>query len=250
MSLRILVTGGAGYIGAHTVRLLLEQGHDVTVVDNLSKGYRHNVPAGRLDVLDLADTGALADLMREKRPQAVIHFAAFIAVGESMRQPERYFANNVGGSLSLLTAMVEAGVRHMVFSSTAAVYGNPHTNPILETFPIQPVSPYGESKVMVETLLGWFDRIHHLTSVSLRYFNASGADPAGRLGEEHQPETHLLPLLLRAVVTGSPITIFGNDYDTPDGTCIRDYIHVNDLAQAHILAVEYLLAGGEPASST
>ena len=244
MNLKILVTGGAGYIGAHTVRLLLEQGHDVTVVDNLSKGYRHNVPAERLHVLDVADTAALAGLMRDKRPEAVIHFAAFIAVGESMREPERYFANNVGGSLSLLTAMVRAGVKHVVFSSTAAVYGNPHTNPILETFPIQPVSPYGESKVMVETLLGWFDRIHHLTSVSLRYFNASGADPAGQLGEEHQPETHLLPLLLRAVITGSPITVFGDDYDTPDGTCIRDYIHVDDLAQAHILAVEYLLAGG------
>jgi len=244
VNLKILVTGGAGYIGAHTVRLLLEQGHDVTVVDNLSKGYRHNVPAERLHVLDVADTAALAGLMRDKRPEAVIHFAAFIAVGESMREPERYFANNVGGSLSLLTAMVRAGVKHVVFSSTAAVYGNPHTNPILETFPIQPVSPYGESKVMVETLLGWFDRIHHLTSVSLRYFNASGADPAGQLGEEHQPETHLLPLLLRAVITGSPITVFGDDYDTPDGTCIRDYIHVDDLAQAHILAVEYLLAGG------
>jgi UDP-glucose-4-epimerase GalE len=161
-----------------------------------------------------------------------------------MREPERYFANNVGGSLSLLTAMVQAGVKHVVFSSTAAVYGNPHTNPILETFPIQPVSPYGESKVMVETLLRWFDQIHRLTSVSLRYFNASGADPAGQLGEEHEPETHLLPLLLRAVITGVPITVFGDDYDTPDGTCIRDYIHVNDLAQAHILAVEYLLAGG------
>ena len=244
MSLKILVTGGAGYIGAHTVRLLLEQGHDVTVVNNLSKGYRHNVPAGRLEVLDLANTSALAQLMRDKRPQAVIHFAAFIAVGESMREPERYFANNVGGSLSLLAAMVQAGVKHVVFSSTAAVYGNPHTNPILETFPIQPVSPYGESKVMVETLLRWFDQIHRLTSVSLRYFNASGADPAGQLGEEHEPETHLLPLLLRAVITGVPITVFGDDYDTPDGTCIRDYIHVNDLAQAHILAVEYLLAGG------
>ena len=241
---RILVTGGAGYIGAHTVDLLLQQGHDVTVVDNLSRGHRHNVPAGRLHVLDLADTAALARLMEEKRPDAVIHFAAFIAVGESMREPERYFANNVGGSLSLLTAMVRTGVKHMVFSSTAAVYGNPHASPILETFPIQPVSPYGESKVMVETLLGWFDRIHRLTSVSLRYFNASGADPGGRLGEEHEPETHLLPLLLRAVTTGVPITVFGDDYETPDGTCIRDYIHVNDLARAHILAVEYLLSGG------
>jgi UDP-glucose-4-epimerase GalE len=226
------------------VRLLLQQGHDVAVVDNLSKGHRHNVPAGRLHELDLADTDALARWMGEKRFDAVIHFAAFIAVGESMREPARYFANNVGGSLSLLDAMVRAGVNHMVFSSTAAVYGNPHANPILESFPIRAVSPYGESKVMVETLLRWFDEIHHLTSVSLRYFNASGADPAGALGEEHDPETHLIPLLLRAVITGQPATVFGADYDTPDGTCIRDYIHVDDLAQAHILAVEYLMGGG------
>jgi len=242
--LKILVTGGAGYIGAHTVRLLLRQGHDVTIVDNFSKGHRHNVPAERLYELDMADAGGLADLMRRKQTDAVIHFAAYIAVGESMRAPERYFANNVGGSLSLLTAMVEAGVKRMVFSSTAAVYGNPHATPILEDFPIQPVSPYGESKVMVETLLRWFDFIHRLRSVVLRYFNASGADPAGDLGEEHDPETHLIPLLLRAVVTGRPVTVFGDDYGTPDGTCIRDYIHVNDLAQAHILAVEHLMAGG------
>ena len=244
MNLKILVTGGAGYIGAHTVRLLLEQGHDVTVVDNLSKGYRHNVPAKILYKLDIEDTKALAELMRQVRCQAVIHFAAFIAVGESMREPERYFANNVCGSLSLLTAMVETGVKHMVFSSTAAVYGDPQSSPILETFPIQAVNPYGESKVMVETLLRWFDRIHGLTSVCLRYFNACGADPEGRLGEEHEPETHLIPLLLRAVMSGRPVTVFGNDYDTPDGTCIRDYIHVNDLAQAHILALDYLQSGG------
>jgi UDP-glucose 4-epimerase len=218
---KILVTGGAGYIGSHTVRLLLKQGHDVTVVDNLSKGYRHNVPAGRLHALDLCETAALVSLMKEKQCEAVIHFAAFIAVGESMREPARYFRNNVAGSLSLLDAMVQAGVKHMVFSSTAAVYGNP-----------------------VETLLRWFDAIHHLTSVCLRYFNASGADPEAALGEEHQPETHLIPLLLRAVETGKPITVFGGDYATPDGTCIRDYIHVYDLAQAHILAVEYLLKGG------
>ena len=238
------MTGGAGYIGSHTVRLLLEQGHDVTVVDNLSKGYRHNVPAERLAVLDIADTAKLADLMRQRRAEAVIHFAAFIAVGESMREPERYFTNNVAGSLSLLRAMVEAGVGHMVFSSTAAVYGNPAVSPIAETEPIRAVNPYGESKVMVETLLGWFDEIHHLKSVCLRYFNASGGDPEGRLGEEHEPETHLIPLLLRAVLTGRPITIFGDDYDTPDGTCIRDYIHVDDLAQAHILALDHLLRGG------
>ena len=243
-SRRILVTGGAGYIGSHTVRLLLDQGHDVTVVDNLSKGHRHNVPEGRLYEMDLADTETLARLIRKRRCEAVIHFAAFIAVGESMREPGRYFTNNVSGSLALLEALVQAGVKHLVFSSTAAVYGNPHTSPILESFPIRAVNPYGESKVMVETLLGWYDQIHHITSVCLRYFNASGASPDGALGEEHEPETHLLPLILRAVKTGEPITVFGDDYATPDGTCIRDYIHVNDLAQAHILAVEYLAGGG------
>jgi len=224
--------------------MLLERGHDVTVVDNLSKGHRHNVPEGLLFEMDISDTESLAQLVRQKHSEAVIHFAAFIAVGESMREPGRYFANNVGGSLSLLNAMVQANVKHLVFSSTAAVYGNPHTSPILETFPIQPVNPYGESKVMVETLLGWFDRLHQLTSVCLRYFNASGASPDGSLGEEHDPETHLIPLILRAVQTGQPVTVFGQDYPTPDGTCIRDYIHVNDLAEAHIVAVEYLLAGG------
>jgi len=226
------------------VRLLLEQGHDVTVIDDLSKGHRHNVPEDRLHVMDIANTEALAALLREKRCEAAIHFAAFIAVGESMREPGRYFRNNVGGSLSLLEAMVRAKVKHLVFSSTAAVYGNPHTSPILESFPIQPVNAYGESKVMVETLLGWYDRIHSLTSVCLRYFNASGASPDGSIGEEHEPETHLIPLILRAVQTGEPVTIFGDDYATVDGTCMRDYIHVNDLAQAHILAVEYLLSGG------
>ena len=241
---RILVTGGAGYIGSQTVRMLLDQGHEVTVVDNLSKGYRHNVPGKILYKLDIADTKPLIELMRQVRSQAVIHFAAFIAVGESMREPERYFTNNVAGSLSLLTAMVETGVKHIVFSSTAAVYGDPASSPIVETFPIHAVNPYGESKVMVETLLRWFDRIHGLTSVALRYFNACGADPEGRLGEEHEPETHLIPLLLRAVMTGKPMTVFGGDYETPDGTCIRDYIHVCDLAQAHILALDYLMAGG------
>jgi UDP-glucose-4-epimerase GalE len=224
--------------------MLLAQGHDVTVVDNLSKGYRHNVPADRLHVLDLSDTASLVRLMKEKQCDAVIHFAAFIAVGESMRDPARYFTNNVSGSLSLLGAMVQAEVKHIVFSSTAAVYGDPHTTPILESFPIHAVNPYGESKVMVETMLGWFDQIHHLTSVCLRYFNASGGDPDAAIGEEHEPETHLIPLLLRAAISGKPVTVFGDDYPTPDGTCIRDYIHVNDLAQAHILALEYLLGGG------
>ena len=179
---KILVTGGAGYIGSHTVRQLLREGHDVTVVDNLSKGHRHNVPAERLFEVDLADTDSLVRLIRKRKCDAVIHFAAFISVGESMRDPARYFINNVGGSLSLLDAMVQTGVKHIVFSSTAAVYGDPESSPIREDFPIHAVNPYGESKVMVETMLQWFDRIHNLTSVCLRYFNASGADPEGGLG--------------------------------------------------------------------
>jgi UDP-glucose-4-epimerase GalE len=240
---RILVTGGAGYIGSHTARVLLDRGHEVFVADNLSRGHRHNVEAARLYELDLADTASLERLIREKRCEAVIHFAAYIAVGESMRAPELYFSNNVGGSLSLLTAMLRAGVRHMVFSSTAAVYGMPRSSTIPETFPIAPVNPYGESKAAVERMLAWFDAVHGLRNVSLRYFNAAGADPHGRLGEEHDPETHLIPLVLRAQATGEPITVFGKDYDTPDGTCIRDYIHVNDLAEAHIRALEALFAG-------
>jgi UDP-glucose 4-epimerase len=240
----ILVTGGAGYIGAHTVKLLLAKGYDVTVVDNLSRGYRRNVDPERLLTVDVADTEGLSHVFAERTFDAVIHFAASIAVGESMRVPELYFQNNVGGSLSLLMAMLRSGVRRVVFSSTAAVYGMPATIPIKEDSPYAPVNPYGESKVMVEKLLHWFDQIHGLRSITLRYFNASGADPDGQLGEEHDPETHLIPLLLRAITTGEPITIFGDDYPTADGTCIRDYIHVNDLAQAHIQALESLLAGG------
>jgi UDP-glucose-4-epimerase GalE len=240
----ILVTGGAGYIGSHTAHLLGQQGYDVTVVDNLSRGHRHNIDPQRLRVVDIGDTEGLCRIFAERPYDAVIHFAAYISVGESMRAPELYFTNNVSGSLSLLTAMVRSGVRRLVFSSTAAVYGMPATVPIKEDAPYAPVNPYGESKVMVEKLLRWFDVIHGLRSISLRYFNASGADPEGELGEEHEPETHLIPLLFRATVTGRPVTIFGEDYPTPDGTCIRDYIHVTDLAQAHILAVECLMAGG------
>lgn len=238
---RILVTGGAGYIGAHTVRLLLKHGYRVTVVDDLSRGFRHNVESREFHQLHVQQTDELADVLGGH--DAVIHFAAYLSVAESMHVPELYFSNNVGGSLSLFTAMLRAGVKHLVFSSTAAVYGIPHVSPILENFPIAPVNTYGQSKAMVETMLKWFDLIHSLRSVCLRYFNACGADPAGGLGEEHDPETHLIPLMLRAVKTGQPMTVFGDDYDTPDGTCIRDYIHVNDLAEAHILAVEALLTG-------
>ncbi len=245
MSKRILVTGGAGYIGSNTTLQLLDAGYDVVVVDNLSRGNRGAVDPARLRVMDLLDTDGIVRVMSEKPCDAVIHFAAFIAVGESMRVPEIYFRNNTAGSLSLLTAMLKAGIGKIVFSSTAAVYGMPARVPIPESEPRAPVNAYGESKVMVETLLEWFDRIHGMRSVCLRYFNASGADPKGRAGEDHEPETHLIPLLFRAVQTGKPVTLFGDDYATPDGTCIRDYIHVTDLAQAHIAAVEALAGGSE-----
>ncbi len=241
---RILVTGGAGYIGAHTVRALAGAGFEPVVVDSLSKGHRRNVDTARLHVLDLAETDRLADLLAAERAEAVIHFAALIAVGESVRKPELYFANNVGGSLSLFAAMQRAGVTRLVFSSSAAVYGTPERIPVAEDAPFAPVSPYGETKAMVEQVLRWLDRCRGLRSISLRYFNACGADREGLRGEEHDPETHLIPLLLRAVRTGEPVTVFGADYATPDGTCVRDYVHVSDLADAHVLALKALLAGG------
>jgi UDP-glucose 4-epimerase len=243
VSKRILVTGGAGYIGSNTTLNLLDAGYDVVVVDNLSRGNRGAVDPARLRVVDLADTDGLIRVMNEKPVDAVIHFAAFIAVGESMKVPEIYFQNNTAGSLSLFTAMLKTGISKIVFSSTAAVYGMPENVPIPETEPRAPVNAYGESKVMVEKILEWFDQLHGMRSVCLRYFNASGADPKCRAGEDHEPETHLIPLLFRAVQTGKPVTLFGDDYATPDGTCIRDYIHVTDLAQAHIAAVEALCGG-------
>jgi UDP-glucose 4-epimerase len=244
MMARVLVTGGAGYIGSHTVHLLRKRGYEVTVVDDLSRGHEQNIAGAPFERLNLLQTDALAELMVRTRFDAVIHFAAYIAVGESTKKPELYFTNNVSGSISLLTAMERAGVNQIVFSSTAAVYGTPERVPIMETFPFAPVNPYGETKVMVEKILGWLDEYRGLRSVALRYFNACGAEPDSDLGERHDPETHLIPLLLRAVETGKPATIFGDDYPTPDGTCIRDYIHVSDLAEAHILSVESLMNGG------
>lgn len=241
---RILVTGGAGYIGSHTTHTLLDLGHDVEVVDDLSRGYEHNVPPGRLHRLRLQDQPALDKLFASRPFDAVIHFAAFIAVGESVREPALYFANNTGGSLALLESMARAGVHRLVFSSTAAVYGDPASVPIPESTPLLPVNPYGESKLMVETALGWMARSTPLRFVALRYFNACGAIPEFGIGEEHDPETHLIPLIFRAIRTGDPLTVFGNDYPTPDGTCIRDYIHVADLASAHAAALDHLLAGG------
>jgi UDP-glucose 4-epimerase len=241
---RILVTGGAGYIGSNTTYLLLQHGHEVIVVDDLSRGHRHNVAPERLRVLNLNSTDDLTRIIEAEAIDSVIHFAAYIAVGESTKVPEMYFSNNVGGSISLLTAMARAGVSRLVFSSTAAVYGMPQRTPITEDMEFAPVNPYGESKVMVEKILGWMDQFRGLRSVPLRYFNACGAQADSGLGEEHDPETHLIPLLFRAIQTGQPITIFGDDYDTADGTCIRDYIHVADLASAHIRALDYLIEGG------
>ncbi len=242
---KILVTGGAGYIGSHTTPILLRRGYDLTVVDDLSRGYEHNVEPGRLRRVTLVDTAALTSVLKAEKFDAVIHFAAYIAVGESTQKPELYFLNNVSGTISLLNAMVDAGISRIVFSSTAAVYGTPERVPITEDMPLAPVNPYGETKVMVEKILGWMDQYRGLRSVALRYFNACGAEPELGLGEEHDPETHLIPLLLRAIETGKPVTIFGEDYDTKDGTCIRDYVHVSDLAEAHIASLEHLLSGGK-----
>jgi len=240
----VLVTGGAGYIGSVTAHLLARQGYGVVVVDDLSRGHRHSIGQLPFHRLNVSDTDAVSGLMRSEAVDAVIHFAAYIAVGESTAKPELYFSNNVGGALSLMNAMQQVGVKKLVFSSTAAVYGTPAVVPIPEDAPFAPVSPYGESKVMVETVLRWLDRHSSVRSVALRYFNACGSDPESGLGEEHDPETHLIPLLMKAVITGKPMTIFGDDYDTEDGTCIRDYVHVVDLAEAHVQALEHLLGGG------
>ena len=239
---KILVTGGAGYIGSVTTHHLLRRGFDVVVIDDLSRGHRENVAAERLHVLRLQDTDGVTRLLAGV--DAVVHFAAYIAVGESVRRPELYFSNNVGGTVSLLEAMARADVKRLVFSSTAAVYGDPETVPIPESARFAPVSPYGETKAMVEKILAELDRYRDLRSVALRYFNACGAEPDAGLGEAHDPETHLIPLLLEASVTGEPIQIFGDDYATRDGTCVRDYIHVSDLAEAHVAALDHLMRGG------
>jgi UDP-glucose 4-epimerase len=243
---KILVTGGAGYIGCVTTHHLLKRGFEVVVIDDLSRGHRENVAPERLHVLRLQDTEGVARLLGGV--DAVVHFAAHSAVGESMREPELYFSNNVGGTVSLLEAMARAGVHRLVFSSTAAVYGDPERLPIPEDARIAPVNPYGQSKAIVEKILNELDHYKGLRSVVLRYFNACGAEPDAGLGEAHNPETHLIPLLFRAVATGEAIQIFGNDWATPDGTCIRDYIHVSDLAAAHVAALDHLMTGGKSAA--
>jgi UDP-glucose 4-epimerase len=244
----ILVTGGAGYIGSHTVLALKQAGYSVVVLDNFVYGHQdlaQKVLQVELVEGDISDRALLDQLFVTYPIQAVIHFAAYAFVGESVTDPAKYYRNNVAGTLNLLEAMVQADVRNFVFSSTCATYGPPEQLPIPENHPQNPISPYGTSKLMVEAILTDFDRAYDLRSVRFRYFNAAGADPEGRLGEDHNPETHLIPLVLQtALGLREHISIFGTDYDTPDGTCIRDYIHVTDLAQAHVLGLEYLLAGG------
>jgi UDP-glucose 4-epimerase len=239
-----LVTGGAGYIGSHTLRALSAAGWDLLVYDSLEKGHRAAVANCRLIVGDLADGLKLDHVFREHAVDAVVHFAAYIEVGESVKDPARYYRNNTAGTLSLLQAMLRNHVPRLVFSSTAAVYGEPERVPIREEDRKQPTNPYGESKLMVEQMLDRFDQAYRLRSISLRYFNAAGADPEGLLGEDHHPETHLIPIILQvALGQRENIGIFGDDYPTRDGTCVRDYVHVMDLAQAHVLAVNALQEG-------
>ncbi|GLI04994.1 UDP-glucose 4-epimerase GalE [Paenibacillus tyrfis] len=242
----IMVTGGAGYIGSHTVAELLAKGEEVVVVDNLQQGHREAVLGGKLYVGDIRDADFLDTVFRENEIDAVIHFAASSLVGESMQLPGKYYHNNVYGTLCLLEKMNEYGVKKIVFSSTAATYGEPENVPILETDRTLPTNAYGETKLAMEKMMRWFDTAHGIKYVSLRYFNAAGAHESGRIGEDHSPETHLVPIILQvALGKRAHISIFGDDYATPDGTCIRDYIHVTDLADAHILAVEKLRAGGD-----
>ena len=243
--MKILIVGGAGYIGAHMVMLLRGQSHRVIVLDDLSSGHAEAVPGELLIAGSVGDTALLDRLFAEHRFDAVMHFASFIQVGESVEKPAKYYANNVVNTITLLDAMVRHGVGRFVFSSTAAIFGQPEYIPIDEAHRKQPINPYGRSKWMVEQVLQDYDVAYGLKSVCLRYFNAAGADPEARIGENHDPETHLIPLLLQ-VASGrrESAQIFGRDYDTPDGTCIRDYIHIVDLCAAHSLALGNLTAGG------
>jgi UDP-glucose 4-epimerase len=242
--MNILVTGGAGYVGSHAVRRLADAGLRVWVYDNLSRGHRAAVPEGSLVVGDLSDGAKLTQTLREQRIEAVMHFAALAYVGESVEKPAVYYENNIGGSLSLLEAMRAAGVAKIVFSSTTATYGEPERIPIPEDTPQLPINPYGFTKLAIERALADYAHAYGFAYAALRYFNAAGASPDGAIGEDHTPESHLIPLVLQAALgQREGITIFGDDYETPDGTCIRDYVHVNDLADAHVSALEQLKPG-------
>lgn len=246
MQTAVLVTGGAGYIGSHTCKALAQAGYRPISFDNLVYGHRWAVKWGPLVEGDLADAPRLRDVLDGYPISAVVHFAAYAYVGESMENPSKYFQNNVAGTLNLLDAAVAHGIRHLVFSSTCATYGLPKQVPITDSHPQSPVNPYGESKLFIERVLRWFDTAHGLRSVALRYFNAAGADPQGEVGEDHTPETHLIPLVIQAALGLRPqVDVYGTDYPTADGTAMRDYIHVRDLAAAHVSALEYLQSDGE-----
>ncbi len=238
--MKILVTGGAGYIGSITSYELIKAGNEVVIYDNLVHGHEWAVKDLELIVGETQDKESLIKILKERQIEAVIHFAAFIESAESMKDPHGYFYNNAYGSLQLIGAMKEVGIDKLVFSSSAAVYGNPKAIPIKEEDSREPANPYGETKLMVERILNWFEKIHQLHSVVLRYFNAAGATLDGKLGEAHDPESHLIPNLIKSGLRNETVNIFGDDYPTNDGTCIRDYIHVLDLAKAHIMALEYL----------
>jgi UDP-glucose-4-epimerase GalE len=241
---RVLVTGGAGYIGSHACKALARAGYEVVVYDSLIAGHREAVRHGTLVEGDITDLAAVRQALARHRIQAVMHFAAFLDVGESVREPAKYYRNNVGGALTVLEAMAAESVRYFVFSSTCATYGEPRETPIPETHPQAPINSYGDSKLAVERALPHFERACGISWVALRYFNAAGADPDGEIGEDHSPEIHLIPRAIDAATGGQGLTVFGDDYPTPDGTCLRDYIHVADLADAHVKALQRIASGG------
>ncbi len=244
-----MVTGGAGYIGSHTCKILKSLGYNPIVIDNLSTGNKWAVKWGPLIAGDISDSDLIKSTVKKYNISALIHFAAHAYVGESINNPQKYFQNNVVGSIKLLDAIMDAGVNNVVFSSSCAIYGIPNQLPISEKHPHHPINPYGESKLFIERVLQWYGNLNKFNWVALRYFNAAGADPKSEIGEWHVPETHLIPRLLDVALNrNNVIEIYGDDYDTPDGTCIRDYIHVEDLAQAHIFALEYLLKSGNSCS--
>ncbi len=240
----VLVTGGAGYIGSHTAKALRQAGYRTVLYDNLSAGHAEAALGAPLVVGDVADVPALRRVMREHDVEAVLHFAAWLSVSESVAKPFNYYRNNVVGTLGLLEAMAAEGCRRLVFSSTCAVYGEPVTTPIDETHPTRPINAYGQTKLAIEHALPHVEWAHGIRSVTLRYFNAAGADPDGELGEDHTPEIHAVPRAIEAACGGEPFSVFGTDYPTPDGTCLRDYVHVTDLADAHVRALRHLEQGG------
>ena len=247
--MKIFIIGGAGYIGSHMVKIAHQAGHNVITLDNLSTGYQDAVLYGEFELCDILDMVKLDKLFKKHKPEAVMHFSAYSLVGESMTDPYKYYNNNVSGTLNLLKVMIDNDCKKFIFSSSAAIFGNPEYVPIDENHPKNPINPYGKSKLMVEEVLKDFESAYGLKYVSFRYFNAAGHDPEGELSERHDPETHLLPIIMQAAnAQRDSVSIFGNDYDTKDGTCVRDYIHVNDLANAHLNGLDYLNQSESPSA--